>query len=337
MYAWTPRGFGAFDREADFQRQAAHASFRILRIKQDDVLWSQIVKDVAEWLDASAVRAFGVVDDAPALRAAAGRDPIPSDAFRMERALAQRSLAYERSLISNHPRLDPDLTPLAVALAATGSVVQILHLRANSETHGLVAVHWLSAPRPGFERRSGFYSYWDNAGLAVALFNERAALERTAFVDPLTSLPNGRALKAELERHAHTWPLGVLVLDFDGMRAANAAFENDYARGGDVLIVAVADALRAFARPRRAPGPHAHPRRRVLPDPARQRRGGDGRPLRPAAAAAGPTSRCRTPTATSTAAPPSAGASRAPGEPIAETLARASRAMHERKRATRSR
>lgn len=30
-------------------------------------------------------------------------------------------------------------------------------------------------------------------------------------------------------------------------------------------------------------------------------------------------------------------ASRTPGEPIAETLARASRAMHERKRATRSR
>ncbi len=336
MYAWTPRGFGAFDREADFQRQAAHASFRILRIKQDDVLWSQIVKDVAEWLDASAVRAFGVVDDAPALRAAAGRDPIPSDAFRMERALAQRSLAYERSLISNHPRLDPDLTPLAVALAATGSVVQILHLRANSETHGLVAVHWLSAPRPGFERRSGFYSYWDNAGLAVALFNERAALERTAFVDPLTSLPNGRALKAELERHAHTWPLGVLVLDFDGMRAANAAFENDYARGGDVLIVAVANALRAFAGPGELPA-RMHTRGDefclILP-------GSDEE------ATAGRCDRLQQ-LLTNLEVPDThmhvyrgasvGGASRAPGEPIAETLARASRAMHERKRATRSR
>ena len=39
------------------------------------------------------------------------------------------------------------------------------------------------------------------------------------------------------------------MLDFDGLRAANAAFANDYARGGDVLIVAVARALERFAAP----------------------------------------------------------------------------------------
>jgi diguanylate cyclase (GGDEF)-like protein len=254
----------------------------------------------------------------------------------MERVLTRRSLARERSLISNHPRLDPDLAPLAVALAAANSVVHIMHLRANAETHGLIAVHWLSKPRPGFERRAGFYSYWDNAGLAVALVQERAALERTAYVDALTGLPNQRSLDAALERHAGTDPLGVLVLDFDGMRAANAAFENDYARGGDVLIVAVANALRDFAGEGELAA-RMHTRGDefclLLPgsdEAATARRGERLQQL-----------------LTDLEVPEThrhvyrgasvGGAARTPGEPIAETLARASRAMHERKRATRSR
>jgi diguanylate cyclase (GGDEF)-like protein len=83
----------------------------------------------------------------------------------------------------------------------------------------------------------------------VAIAEERAALERAAHADPLTGLPNQRALEAAIARHGGTIPMGVLVLDFDGMRAANDAFANDYARGGDVLIVAVAEAVRRFAGP----------------------------------------------------------------------------------------
>ena len=336
MYAWSPRGFDSFDRETDYLRQAAHASFRILRIKGADALWAQIVEDVAEWLEASAVRAFDVSGGTIELRSAAGRGAIPSHALRMERVLTRRSLARERSLISNHPRIDPDLAPLSVALAATNSVVHILHLRANAETHGLVAVHWLSRPRPGFERRAGFYSYWDNAGLAVALVRERAALERTAFVDALTGLPNQRALDAAIERHAGTRPLGVLVLDFDGMRAANAAFENDYARGGDVLIVAVANALQEFAGEGELAA-RMHTRGDefclLLPgsdEEATARRGERLQQLLTELEV--PETHRHVYRGASVG-----GAARAPGEPIAETLARASRAMHERKRATRSR
>jgi diguanylate cyclase (GGDEF)-like protein len=336
MYAWSPRDLEAFEREPDYQRQAAHASFRILRIKDADALWAQIVEDVARWLDASAVRAFDVSGDALVLRSAAGRDPLPPHALRMERVLTRRSLAREKSLISNHPGIDPDLAPLSVALAATNSVVHILHLRANAETHGLIAVHWLSKPRPGFERRAGFYSYWDNAGLAVALVQERAALERTAFVDALTGLPNQRALDAAIERHAGTWPLGVLVLDFDGMRAANAAFENDYARGGDVLIVAVADALREFAGEGELAA-RMHTRGDefclLLPgsdEEATARRGERLQQLLTDVEVPGTHRHVYRGASVG-------GASRAPGEAVAETLARASRAMHERKSATRSR
>ncbi len=237
--------------------------------------------------------------------------------LQMEPALLGRSLSRSRSLISNHPLLDDELTELGRRLDAAGSVVHILILRAHGETHGLVAVHWIAAPRPGYERRAGFLHYWDSAGLAVATANERGRLKQAAFVDALTGLPNQRALDAELDRHAGTTLFGVLVLDFNGMRAANAAFQNDYARGGDVLIAAVAEALKGFAGPRDlAAGMHTRG------DELQQLLDGLNVPgthrhvYRGASVGA---------------------AARLPGESLAEALARASVAMHERKRATRSR
>jgi hypothetical protein len=248
MHAWTPRDLDAFDREPGYLRQSATMSFRILRLHDADAVWSQLVVDTREWLGADAVRAFRLdTDGIPTLTATGGTDAIPGASQLMELALVEASLARSRSLISNHPRLDPDLVPLGGQLADAGAIVHTVLVRAHQETRGIVAAHWITSPRPGYERRAGFLQYWDNAGLAVAIAEERAALERTAYVDALTGLPNQRALEAEIARHADTRRLGVLVLDFDGMRAANAAFENDYARGGDVLIVAVANALREFA------------------------------------------------------------------------------------------
>jgi diguanylate cyclase (GGDEF)-like protein len=336
MYAWTPRGFEEFDLEPSYQRRSDSLSFRILRIADLPQLWPQLAADVGEFLDASAARVFALHDGAPALQSVSGADPLPDVAARMEDALLHRALMRGRSLISNHPRLAPDLVGLSVALASTDSVVHVLLLRAHQQTHGVVVAHWLSAPRPGFERRAGFYSYFENAGLAVATAIERDNLKRTAFVDPLTGLPNQRALEAELDRRAATDPLGVLVLDFDGMRAANAAFENDYARGGDVLILAVARALERFARA----GELA----------ARMHTRGDEFCLiLPGSDAAATGHRCDElqRLLTDLEVPDThrpvyrgasvGGAARAPGEALGETLARASRAMHERKRATRSR
>ncbi|HSC49590.1 MAG TPA: GGDEF domain-containing protein [Gaiellaceae bacterium] len=73
------------------------------------------------------------------------------------------------------------------------------------------------------------------------------ALEERASIDALTKLSNAQALQDELDRHAATFPLGVLVLDFDGLREANAAF--GYTDGGDVLIRAVGSALARLAKP----------------------------------------------------------------------------------------
>jgi diguanylate cyclase (GGDEF)-like protein len=337
MFAWTPRGLEEFDLEPRYQRQSESLSFRILRVGDLPQLWTQLAADVSEFLEAGAVRAFALRrDGTPVLEAAVGRSPLPDAARRMEDALLPRALARGRSLISNHPRVDGDLVGLSVALACSDSVVHALLLRAHQRTHGAVVVHWLGTPRPGFERRAGFYSYLENAALAVATAQERAELQRTAFVDPLTGLPNQRALDAALERHAGTEPLGVLVLDFDGMRAANAAFQNDYARGGDVLILAVARALERFARDGElAARMHT--------------RGDEFCLLLPGSDDAATAHRCGElqRLLTELAVPDThrhvyrgasvGGAARRPGEQLGETLARASRAMHERKRATPSR
>jgi hypothetical protein len=169
-----------------------------------------------------------------------------------------RALVRERSLISNHPRLDSGLHALE------------------------------SSRRP---------TRW--------------------FTCSCSGLPNHPALEAELERHTETDPIGVLVLDFDGMRAANAAFANDYARGGDVLIVAVADALKRFA----GPGEFAaRTQARGLALEAML----DDRDV--------PESHRHVYRGASVGA-----AAREQGEKLAQTVARASVAMHERKRRDRGR
>jgi diguanylate cyclase (GGDEF)-like protein len=254
VYAWKPRGLDSLgmDHEAEYLRRAAMSSFRILRSSQEpDLLWPRLVEEVSQWLEASAVQAFRFDRDGlPDLVAATGTDPVPQAAFEMEQALMLRAIADGRSLISNHPGLAPELCDLGARLATNDSVVHVLLLRAHQETHAALGVHWLGVARPGYEKRSSFYSYLENAAMAVAMVEERArrehelnALYSTAYFDALTGLPNQRSLDRQLDHHAATFPLGILVLDFDGMRAANAAFHNDYAKGGDVLIRAVASEL----------------------------------------------------------------------------------------------
>ena len=250
MFAWTPRGDDSWGphREAEYLRRAAIASYRVSRAKEPDRLWELIVEETCSWLYPTAVRAYSLPEPGtPELVIPAAVD-VPPDAALMEAALLLRAPARGRSLISNHPMIDPDLAGLSARLGLTDSVVHVMLLRAYRETHGAVAIHWIGKPRPTYDRRSGFLAFWDDAGLAVAKNHERQQLERAAFHDTKTGLPNQAALERELARHASTLPLGVLVADFDGMREANAAFDGDFARGGDVLVRAVGAAIRTFAQ-----------------------------------------------------------------------------------------
>ena len=171
----------------------------------------------------------------------------------MEAALLPRALARDRSLISTHPALDEDLVGLGAAVS------DCVHHNACPPDPGASANLWCGrgslvgeAASVDYDGRSVFYAYWDNVGLAVATAVERrraeaelADLRQTAFNDRKTGLPNAEALERQLDAHAGTWPFSVLVLDFDGLRAANTAF--GYTRGGDALIKAVGQALPGLA------------------------------------------------------------------------------------------
>ncbi|HSD01286.1 MAG TPA: diguanylate cyclase [Gaiellales bacterium] len=256
MFAWSPRDLDAYARQDSYMRRGAMLSFEILRVHEREGFWPRVVENVAEWLDATAVHGFDLdAEGTPVPAPATGRRRLPPAAVEVERELLTRALERGRSLISNHSALDRDLRDVAAELETTGSVVHAVLLRAYQRSVGAMVVHWIGVPRPGFERREGFFTYLENAALALALIQEREArareldeLHRTAYTDALTGLPNHRALDRELAAVAGS-RLAILVLDFDGMREANAAFQNDYARGGDVLIIAFSGALGRLLRP----------------------------------------------------------------------------------------
>lgn len=224
------------------------ASHRFQRARDFDEVWGLILEEVDWWLAPSAVRAYRLDESgAPVPVRDRRADSVSTDAALMEASLMIRALTANRSMLSSHPRIDPELQALSAALAAAGTVVLVLLVRAHRESHGIVSIHWTGLPEAEFHAPQGFYTLWDNAGFAVAKCQEHAALERAAYFDFMTGLPNQAGLDRELRRHDHTHPLGILVADFDGMREANAAFDNNYELGGDVLIRAVGDELRRFA------------------------------------------------------------------------------------------
>ena len=241
----------------DLLRRALMFSHDLLRERDPAELHRRVVRDSLELLGASVARLYLPSADEE-WRLALTNPPnadLPEEAARLEAELLPRAIAAGRSLISTHPLLDDDLSPLAARCKALQITTHLLLIRAHRQSYGAVGVHWLGKPRPvDFDGRSVFLTYWDNVGIAVATARERERVEaeleqlrRSAFCDRLTGLPNDQALQRELESHEPTWPLSVLVLDFDGLRAANSAFGNR--EGGDALIAAVGAALARMSEP----------------------------------------------------------------------------------------
>jgi diguanylate cyclase (GGDEF)-like protein len=235
-------------------QQVMIASYRLLRERDMDRLREMIAADIAALIEPSFVRAYEPCVDGGLQPTHAQGQKLSSDAEEMEAGLLALALAKDYSMLSTHPRLDARLRPLAERCRAHRITTQVFLVRAHGRTHGAYAVHWIGPERPTYDRRSPFYSYWDNVGLAVAAAQERARIEteleslrERAYTDPLTGLPNQFALEEELRRHEQTTPFSVLALDFDGMKEANTAFKS-YEEGGDVLIESLGLALPNLAR-----------------------------------------------------------------------------------------
>ena len=239
---------------ASLLRTALMRSFWLVRERDPKGLRERVLRDAVDLLGASVGRFYDVDPDGGVAEVRIeGQPAVPALACEMEAELLPRALARGKSLISSHPLLDRDLVDLGRRCQAAQITTHVLLLRAYQQNYGAAVVHWLGKERPvDYNGRSVFYAYWENAGLAVATAHERAQAEaelaelrHTAYRDRLTGLPNDRALQQQLDAHAETSPFSVLMLDFDGLRAANAAY--GYVEGGDVLINVVATGLAQLA------------------------------------------------------------------------------------------
>jgi diguanylate cyclase (GGDEF)-like protein len=249
--AWAPASPSLDD--AEYLRTTSIAAYTVLRETDPQRQRQIIVTDLMRFLDASVVRAYDLsLDDDSPLSTGASCTDLPVVASAMEQELIWRALEYGDSLISNHPRLAPELSALALRCRDEQVVTHVLLARAHGRTQGVFAVHWIGRGLPSYVRREGFYNYWSSAGLALAATRERARVEREIgdlrarlLTDALTGLPNGVALDERLREYADMTPLSIVAVDFDGMREANNVFKT-YALGGDVLIRVIGQALPAL-------------------------------------------------------------------------------------------
>jgi diguanylate cyclase (GGDEF)-like protein len=240
--------------QAGSLKRAVASAYTALRERDQERLREKIAADTLRLLAASAVRSYERSGENGWRQVDSKGAWIPEVAARMEADLLPRAMKMRRSLLSSHPDLDPELRQLAADCAEEGVTTEVLIICSEDETLAAFAVHWLGQERPSSEIRSGFNYYFDIAGIAFAAVQERQRIEseleslyKRAFRDALTGLPNSQALEDELRRHSETRPMAVLVLDFDGMREANAAL--GYAEGGDRLIRIVGEALAQLAHP----------------------------------------------------------------------------------------
>ena len=128
MYRWTDRD----DAGPDYMRRVAMLSYDILRVREPHAVWSRLGETVATLLETTGLRGFDLDAGLASPVVEVGATRLPPAALAMEAALMPRALEAGRSLISNHPRLDPALRGLARDLDAEGAIVHALLLRATS-------------------------------------------------------------------------------------------------------------------------------------------------------------------------------------------------------------
>ena len=204
-------------------------------------------------------------------------DYYPLDGYPLTcRVLAERVI---ETVDAEDPTADPAEVELLRDDGMRGLVM--LPLIAKGEAIGLVEL--ISTGQPSAD--PGQITLATTMAHEAAMALENARLYETARNladrDPLTGFFNHRylheRLAEEVVRAVRTHrPLSVVMLDLDDFKLVNDTFGHLY---GDRVLVHVADLIRSTLRASDVPG--ALRRRRVRPDPARDRRRRCGRASRP--------------------------------------------------------
>ncbi len=127
----------------------------------------------------------------------------------------------------------------AIVLRGRGGTREILNLYSDREA-------WFSSPR----WRRLIEHITSLFGVILEEFDLRRRLEQQARLDPLTRLPNRRALESHLERiqaHAARYrrPFGIALIDLDGFKSVNDTYGHEV---GDQLLEHVSRCMQECIR-----------------------------------------------------------------------------------------
>jgi diguanylate cyclase (GGDEF)-like protein len=222
--------------------RALTAATHLLLVADAATVYRAIGDGVTAILDCDSVRIYATEEGEQRLELALGR-PVATDAEALERALVTEAVARGRSASSlDASTLDP-LRSLSEAARRTHRLCHVRPLRGHDELLGALAVH---SSRGSFtqDELDVLRRFGASSGFALASIRDRTELQRLAFTDALTGLPNRRELEHELAARA-TRAFSLLLVDFDGLKAINDGLTYDH---GDNLIAAAGKAFAGLVR-----------------------------------------------------------------------------------------
>lgn len=224
---------------------------RLLEMHRLDDVRASIAGGIAYLTDAGAVGVWEGDGRGRRLVHGLRRSGAEPDRRLEELLLAQlRPTGPARSTLDHHG--DPCLSARCDAYRRAGRHCQVRPLRAYGVIRGAVAFHLDEGTELGDGQIEALRRYCESAGVALANAHAREELRRLAFTDALTGLANRRAIGDVMSAvRAAGLVVGVLFVDFDGLKAVNETLGYEE---GDGVIAAVGRALGEVADERHVPG-----------------------------------------------------------------------------------
>jgi diguanylate cyclase (GGDEF)-like protein len=208
---------------------------RLLEVDPVERVREAIVEGVELLAQAGFVRLWEMRGGVVTETARRGREPEPA-AIEIERRLLVLR-GPSRSTLEQHG--EAELDQLCRWYRDEGRLCHVRPIRAVGDLLGAVAFHCFDRRELSHGELEALRRYPDSAGVALRHAYLREELRRLVYTDPLTGLPNRRAIDDRLEDYEQG-RLSVLFVDFDGLKSVNDVVGYET---GDAVIQAVGKAL----------------------------------------------------------------------------------------------
>jgi diguanylate cyclase (GGDEF)-like protein len=170
--------------------------------------------------------------------------PLDQEAKSIERNLRRLAISEGRTVTTLDRFHDESVETLAASYRFRQGLCLVRPLSAYGHKVGVICFHFAGRGALPDAEFDSLRKFCDSAATALYNARVRAGLERMAYTDPLTGLPNRRRLDDEISK-LRDEEISVLMIDFDGLKQVND--ELGYDRG-DALISLIGAALQKSLR-----------------------------------------------------------------------------------------